>query len=355
MFQEQRSIKKLILKPILAGVFGILIGGIFILFTDVSPFLGLKTLITSGFSCQSADSCVLYTTLQYTTPLILSGLSAAVAFRAGIFSIGQAGQMLLGASMANYIAGLSGIPAHVHPALALLGACLIGGLYAVIPGILKITLNINEIIVTIIMNSIAGYLVGMIPSGWGHYIPESARLVKLAAGTKLNSGFFIALGVLFAVYLFLWHTGAGYEIRMSGQAKKFARAGGINPVKSIVIAMLASGALAGLAGGIEVLGVHYHFVSNFSGSDNFDGLAVALMGQCHPLGIFLAALFLGGVRLASLTGLSVGLGIPRSIGGMMIAAMMVVMGMDYLYEGIFARFSRWVLSRFRKKEKQSGV
>ena len=355
MIQDQRSVKKIILKPILAGIFGILIGGVFILLTDVSPLLGLKTLFISGFSCQSADSCVLFTTLQYTTPLILSGLSAAVAFRAGIFSIGQSGQMLLGAGMANYIANQAGIPAHIHPALALLGACLIGGLYAVIPGILKVTLNINEIIVTIIMNSIAGYLVGMIPSGWGSWIPESSRLVKLAAGTKLNSGFFIALAALIVIYIFLWHTGAGYEIRMSGQAKKFARAGGINPFKSVVIAMLVSGALAGLAGGIEVLGVHYHFVNNFSGSDNFDGLVVALMGQCHPIGIFLSALFLGGVRLASLTGLSVGLGIPRSIGGMMIAVMMVIMGMEYFYEGVFARFARWVLAKFRCKEKQSGA
>ena len=352
MINDQRSVKKLILKPILAGIFGILIGGFFILFTDVSPILGLKTLFTSGFGCQSADSCVLYTTLQYTTPLILSGLSAAVAFRSGIFSIGQSGQMVLGAGMANYIASQSGITAHIHPTLALLGAALIGALYAVIPGILKMTLNINEIIVTIIMNSIAGYLVGIIPSGWGHWIPESARLVKLAAGTKLNSGLFISLTALILVYLFLWHSSIGYEIRMAGQAKKFARAGGINPFKSVVIAMLVSGALAGLAGGIEVLGVHYHFVENFSGSDNFDGLVVALMGQCHPLGIFLSALFLGGVRLAALTGLSIGLGIPRSIGGMMIAIMIIIMGMDYFYEGILGRFFRWITARFERDKTQ---
>ncbi|MBI9045082.1 MAG: ABC transporter permease [Anaerolineaceae bacterium] len=319
---------QLILRPILASIFGLLAGAVFVFFTDVNPLKAMGTLLNSGFGCNKNGFCAIWTMFQYATPLILTGLSALMAFRVRIFSIGQAGQMVLGAGLANWAAYNLAAPGFLHPASALLCAMLASALYALVPAVLKVYLDVNEIISTIVLNSIAGFLVGLVPGGWGRRIPESAKLPALVHGTKFNSGFFIAIAALILIYIFLWHTSTGYEIRMAGQSPKFAKAGGVSTVRSVMIAMAISGALAGLAGGIEVLGVHYNLVSNFMGSDNFDGLVIALLGQVHPVGVFISALFLGGIRLGAMTGLSIQLGVPRSLGGIMIAVMVIFMGMD---------------------------
>ncbi len=329
---SQRKIKDLVLRPVLAAAIGLFIGGLFTLLTGNSPLEALRVLLTAGFGCgEFSQRCALLTTFQYATPLFLSGLSAAVAFRAGFFSIGQFGQMLLGAAAANWIANLSGISPILHPLLALILAAVFGMGYALLPTLLKVFLGINEIITTILFNSTAFYLVGLIPSGYGRWIPQSARLSILAPGTKLNTGLVIALALCVVVYFLLWRSAAGYEIRMAGQNKAFALQGGIQPARRLFYAMMVSGALAGLAGGGEVLGVHYHFVQNFTGSDTFDGVMVALIGFCHPLGILFSSFLLSGVRLAAMTGLSIQMGIPRAIGGMMISVMVIVMGSDHIY------------------------
>jgi ABC-type uncharacterized transport system permease subunit len=258
--------------------------------------------------------------------------------------------MFLGAGIANWMAYHSGIPDFIHPAYALFGAAIIGALYGIIPGILKTSLGVNEIIVTIILNSIAVYLVGIVPSGWGRGLPQSSRLASLAVGTKLNTGFFIAIGALVVVYLLLWKTSWGYEVRMAGQAPRFSHAGGIHTTRSVIMAMALSGALAGIGGGIEVLGVHYRLISNFSGSDNFDGLVVALLGQSHPIGVLIASILLGGIRLGAMTGLSIRLGIPRSLGGIMIATMVIIMGSDLIYEKVF----HWLKIVLKKQRSQGS-
>ncbi len=331
MILHKQYFNDLILRPIIASTFGLLVGGLFILLTGNNPLYALRILISSGFGCQGGNHCAFLTTLQYATPLILLGLSAAVAFRADFFSIGQAGQMVLGAAAANWAANNFLLIERVHPIISLSFSALAGLIFALLPAGLKVFLNINEIISTIILNSIAIFLLGFIPSGYGRRIPVSTRLISLAEGTKLNSGLFIALGITALVMIYLWRSVSGYEIRMSGQNKLFANAGGIKTNQSIFKAMMLSGALAGIAGGIEVLGVHYRFVQNFTGSDLFDGVMVALIGFCHPIAIVISAVLLGGVRLAAMTGLSIQLGIPREIGGMIIATMVIIMGSDGLY------------------------
>lgn len=340
MLNHHASIKDYILRPLLAAIVGLLIGGLFVLLTGNSPVEALGVLIRAGFGCENSTNCAILTMLQYATPLILSGLSAAVAFRVGIFSIGQSGQMLLGAAAASWIASRAILPPILHPLTALLVASLFGAVYSLIPAILKITFNINEILSTILLNYIAAYLVGFIPSGYGRWIPETARLSSIAYGTKLNTGFFIALSMVLFIFILLWRTSTGYDLRMSGQNPLFAKSGGIQPTRTILLGMMLSGALAGLSGGIEVLGVHYHFVQNFTGSDVFDGVIVALIGFSHPVGILFSSFLLGGVRLAAMTGLSIQMGIPRSIGGMLISAMVIVMGMDGLYLQVKSRLAR---------------
>lgn len=355
MHTHHRSIKEYILRPLIAAGIGLLAGGLFVLLTGNSPLEALQVLLKSGFGCSSSDNCAVLTTLQYATPLILVGLSAAVAFRVGIFSIGQMGQMLLGAAAANWIASRFTLPFVIHPLTALLAAIIFGMAYAVLPAILKLHFNINEILSTILLNYIALYLVGFIPSGFGHWIPESARLPSLTPTTKLNLGFFIALAIVFLSLLWLYRTASGYETRMSGDNMTFAKFGGVDSIRAIYTGMLVSGSLAGLAGGIEILGVHYRFVDNFTSSDVFDGVMVALLGSAHPIGILFSSFILGGVRLAAMTGLSIQMGIPRSIGGMMVSTMVIIMSAEGVYAKITQLFNS-LLHRFHqivKKRKPS--
>ena len=316
-------------QPLLAGIVGLLVGGIFVLFTDETPLRAYQLLLNSGFGCQQLDNCSLFTTLQFATPLILAGLSAAVAFRAGVFSIGQAGQMVLGAGFAAWVA-YQPLSAGWHPILALLAAAVAGALWSIIPGLLKVLLGVNEIISSIILNAIAGFMVGFIPLSF-RPINETAHLSTLAPATKLNQGFFIALFAVLIVYLFLWASATGYRQRMVGQAPRFAKYGGLKELRAVVWALLFSGALAGIAGAIEVLGVHYRFLVGFSADENFDGILVALLGQSHPVGIFLAAIFVGGVRLGALNGLQLQAGIPREIGNAMLAVMAILLAAQHLF------------------------
>ncbi|MBG0771621.1 MAG: ABC transporter permease [Anaerolineaceae bacterium] len=347
MLIHRRNTRDYFLRPITAAAIGLLAGGLFVLLTGNSPLVALQVLLKSGFGCDNSENCAILTTLQYATPLILVGLSAAVAFRVGLFSIGQMGQMVLGAAAANWIASRFTLPFVIHPLTALLAAVLFGMSYAILPAILKLNFNINEILSTILLNYIALYLVGFIPSGFGHWIPESARLPSLTPTTKLNIGFFIAIGILLLSLLWFNRTASGYEARMSGDNVTFAKFGGINSTRAIYTGMLISGALAGLAGGIEILGVHYRFVDNFTSSDIFDGVMVALLGSAHPIGILFSSLILGGVRLAAMTGLSIQMGIPRSIGGMMVSTMVIVMGAEGAYAKIKQLFKNLILQLAR--------
>jgi ABC-type uncharacterized transport system permease subunit len=347
VLNHHNSTKDYILRPLTAAIIGLLIGGLFVLLTGNSPLEALQVLFKAGYGCESGSNCAILTTFQYATPLVLVGLSAAVAFRTGIFSIGQAGQMVLGAAAANWVASRAHLGPILHPAAALALAALFGMVYGIFPALLKIYFNINEILSTIFLNYIANFLLRFIPSGYGHWIPENARLASIAYGTKLNTGFFIALAVLVLTSIWLWRTASGYDIRMSGQNPLFAKSGGIKPSWAIVLGMMVSGALAGLAGGIEVLGVHYHFVQNFTGSDVFDGVMVALIGFSHPIGVLFSAFVLAGVRLAAMTGLSIQMGIPRSIGGMLISTMVIVMGAEGIYIRLKA-LARKVLSALQR-------
>jgi simple sugar transport system permease protein len=209
----------------------------------------------------------------------------------------------------------------------MLGAALVGGIWSLIPGILKMATGVHELIVTIVMNSIAGYLVNFIPRGFGRI----AGLPPLAPGTKLNFGIFLAILGVILVYILLWRTAVGYEQRMVGQEPGFATYGGQNKLRAVIGALFLSGALAGLAGALEVLGVHYRFITDFSADTNFDGVMVALLGQSHPLGVFIAGIFVGGIRLGSLNGLLIQAGIPRELGNAILAVTMIFMAANQFY------------------------
>jgi simple sugar transport system permease protein len=133
----------------------------------------------------------------------------------------------------------------------------------------------------------------------------------------------MALAAALLIYLFLWRTTQGMEMRANANAPRFALYGGMPVHSPVLLTMALSGALAGLAGGLEVLGVQYHFISNFSAVNDFDGLIIAFAGHLHPAGVVLFAVLLGGLRLGSLVGLQIESGIPRELGGALIAFMLI--------------------------------
>ena len=302
-------------------ILSLLTGALLILATGADPLSAYISLFTAGFSCGSGPGrCALLSALQFATPLILSGLSATVALRGGFFSVGQIGQMLFGAAGASWLAGNLDLPQSIHPLVALIGAALLGCLWGLLPAVLRHFIGVNEVISTLLLNPIASVLVGIVrlPP-----VDVSARLTPLIQSTKLSAGIFVAITAAILIYLFLWRTTYGMEIRAHASAPRFAFYGGMPVHTPVLLTMALSGALAGLAGGVEVLGVHYRFVSNFSAVNDFDGLIIAFAGHLHPAGVVLFAFLLGGLRTGSLVGLQIGSGIPRELGSALIAFMLI--------------------------------
>lgn len=323
--------------PLIAALFSLLVGSLLIQIAGASPYTAYRALITAGFGCRAAGGfCAILTTLQYATPLILSGLSAAVAFQAGLFSIGQLGQMLLGAAAATFAANRLSLSTNWIVAIAFCAGAAAGAFWGFIPGFLKAALNVNELISTLLLNPIAFLLIAPVSF---MRIPQASRLSPLVPATKLNAGLFIALAAALLIYVFLWRMASGLELRTSGDSPTFARFAGMQPRRAVVRAMTLSGALAGLAGAIEVIGVQYRFVSSFSAIDQFDGVFVALIGQQHPLGVVITAFVLGGVRLGTNSGLQLEAGVPRELGNILIAMTVLVVASPKLYEWLKQRSS----------------
>jgi len=315
--------------PLIAVLFSLLAGALLILMAGVDPLFAYRSLFTAGFGCRGGGGfCAVLTTLQYTTPLILSGLSATAAFRAGLFSIGQLGQMLLGAAAATFLANRLTLSTGWIVLIAFSSGAAVGAIWGFIPGYLKAILGVNEVISTLLLNPIAFLIIGPV-SFWR--IPEASRLAPLVPATKLNAGIFIALSAALLMTLYLWRMASGFEHRSTGQSPSFARYGGMLPRRVIMRAMTLSGALAGLAGAIEVIGVQYRFVTTFSSIDQFDGVIVALIGQQHPLGVVITAFLLGGIRLGTLNGLQLEAGVPRELGNALIALTALIIASPRLY------------------------
>ena len=327
----------LLLLPIF---YALAAGGVLILAAGADPFVTYWSLFRSGFSCApGAGRCALVTALTFATPLILAGLSATVALRAGFFSIGQAGQMMVGAAAATWIGSRVLLPADVHPALALFAAMVFGGLWGLVPAMLKEYVGVNEILSTLLLNPISGMVIGFFPMG---RLAGTALLEPLIHSTKLSAGIFISLGAVLFVLVYYWRTTRGLEIRANAHAPRFARYAGITAHLPILRAMLLSGALAGLAGAVEVLGVQYHFVTTYSAFTDFDGLIVAFVGHLHPLGVVIVGILLGGLRFGAITGLQIGSHIPRELGGAIIALILLFVATNRLsrpFAGLFARIT----------------
>jgi general nucleoside transport system permease protein len=354
----RQQLTEAVLIPLLAIVSGLAVASLFVLFTGVPPLRAYAELFKSGFSCSALTRCNLFQTFQLATPLMLTGLATVVAFRSGMFNLGQEGQYLIGAVVAAWLGFAIQLPPVIHAAVVIAAAMAAAGFYGWIPGILRVRLGVNEVITTLVMNSIANlfmtYMVNFPlradqgSTAHSPLVDETARLATFFQGSRWGVGFLLALGAAALVYIYLWRSVPGYEQRMSGQAPSFARFGGIRSERAAVRAMVISGALAGMAGAIEILGVHRRLMQGFSTGLGFDGIMVAILGLLHPLGVVLVAIFFAGVRLGAQIGLQTSVQIPRELGGGIIALMILFVACSDLFRGLIARV-QGRLARLRQR------
>jgi len=249
--------------------------------------------------------------LVATVPYIFAGLAVALGFRCGLFNIGAEGQLFIGALTSVWVGySIKGLPWIIHLPLALLAGALGGAIWGAIPGYLKARTGAHEVINTIMMNYIAfrlsDYMLTgpMKRSGYNPVSPpieRSAWLPKFFPDPlRFHAGFFLALAVAALVYVFLWKTTWGFEIRTVGANPHAARYAGISVTQNLVLAMALSGALAGLAGANEVLGVNHFMAQAFSSGYGFDSIALALLGKSYPAGVVLASLLWGVLRAGAI-------------------------------------------------------
>ena len=252
-------------------------------------------------------------TLTNSVPLILAGLGMTVAFRAGLFNIGGQGQVVLGAIVGGYIGFTWDLPPVVHVLVAMLGTILGGVVWAGIAGILKARTGASEVIVTIMLNSVAGYLLAQMLTtaafiGVGKANPKSMYIAEnaeypllLGHSFRLHAGFIVALLAAGAVWWLLERSQLGFQIRATGLNSAAACTAGINVGRITVITMAISGALCGLAASGPVLGTQHYLISSVAGSIGFDAITVALLGRSRPLGTVLAGILFGGLAAGGST------------------------------------------------------
>lgn len=252
-----------------------------------------------------------FDSLVVSTPYIFTGLAMVVAFRAGVFNIGAEGQLFIGSIFAAWAGWtFKGLPPIIHVPLALLIGALAGGIWGMIPGWLKAKTGAHEVINTIMMNYIAFDLVYYLIAGPFRdktqivpktpFIEESAHLFRFFADPiRFNLGFFIAIGIAILIWFILFRTTWGYELRTVGLNPHASRYAGMNITAVTVIAMSLSGALAGLAGAVEMLGVRWRQSQALSTGYGFDSIALALLAKNHPIGVIFTALLFGFMRSGS--------------------------------------------------------
>lgn len=245
--------------------------------------------------------------LVASTPYIFAGLAVALGFRSGLFNIGVEGQLFIGAITSVFVGySLQGLPAIIHIPLTLAAGALGGAAWGFIPGFLKARVGAHEVINTIMMNYIAFRLSEWLLNGpmkrpgsvpVSPFIEETARLPRFFIDPiRFHAGFFLALGAAIFVWWFLFKTKWGFELRTVGANPRAAKYAGMNIAFNIILAMCMSGALAGLAGTNEVVGVNYNLANAFSSGYGFDSIALALLGRSHPAGVVAAALLFGTLR-----------------------------------------------------------
>jgi simple sugar transport system permease protein len=298
------------LVPLVNLLVALLLTGLVVIAVGADPWQALNSLVAGAVASSGAVGFTLY----YATNFIFAGLAVAIAFHAGLFNIGGEGQAYIGGlGVALVCLAFDHWSPWIVLPLAVMGSALFGAAWAFIPGYLQAKRGSHIVITTIMFNFIASalmvYLLVDVLIQQGQQAPRTRDFAEgvwlptaqvmlgwlgIPIGrSPLNAASLVAVFACIFVWIFVWHTRWGYEIRTVGHSERAARYAGISRSRAIVLAMLVSGALAGFIGVNDVLGVHHHLLTGFTGGVGFVGIAVALMGRNHPLGVVLASLLFG--------------------------------------------------------------
>jgi simple sugar transport system permease protein len=299
------------LPPLLAVAAALTIGAVLLVLLRADPLKAYAALFggalatTSGLTQSAAKA----------TPLLLVGLGIVIAFRANVINIGAEGQIIAGALMATWFS----LAFRSWPAVLLLPATLLmgflaGAAWGFVPGVLKARLGVNEILSTIMMNAIGLQLMNLLLSGplidpgqiasgtfiaQSERLPEQVWLPRLVPQTQLHAGALLAVALAVAVYFLLWRTTTGYRIRAVGLNPDAARYAGISVAFHQALALTLAGGFAGLAGVVEVIGVHHRLLEGITSGYGFTGIVAALFGKLHPLGAIPASFLFGSLLVGA--------------------------------------------------------
>jgi simple sugar transport system permease protein len=290
-----------IIIPLGAFFLALVFNGIIILFFGFNPLAVYQAVLTGAAGSVQA----FLQTLSQSTVLILSGLSFAIAYKAGMINIGAEGQLYMGAIF-GAIAGIYlPLPGIIHKIVVILIAASAGAMWAMISGFLKVRFNANEVITTIMLNTIAanfsGYLVNYPMKAEGltaqsERLRDTALIQRLSSSSQFNMTFFLALGITFLAFVIIHKTVTGYEIRVTGLNKSAAQAAGINVKWRMVVSMGLSGAAAGCAGIFQVMAINTRLIDGFSSGYGFDGVAVSALAGGNIIGVIFSGILFGAFK-----------------------------------------------------------
>ncbi len=357
---EQERIRRLIrvATPFISVAIAILLGSVVIALSGKDPLLAFGAMFSGAFG----GTRQIGETLLRATPLIFTGLAVAYGFRSGLFNIGAEGQLFLGGIAAAFVGVmLAGYPWMISVPLVLLAAALAGAAWAFIPALMKARIGAHEVITTMMFSYIGRYVVSWIIAGPFKdkgQIPQTPELPETSQLPRLSDVFTfiepnrahlgIVLGIVLAVVVWwvLKYTVLGYEARAVGFNPTAAQTGGISVSMTTVKSLCISGALAGLAGAVEVMGVHHRMFDQFSSGFGFTGIAVALLAKNNPIGVIAAAILFGS--------LSAGAGTMQLEAGVSQKVISVIQGTIIFLVGAEAIVS-WAVKRIRSMKEATDV
>ena len=338
--------------PLLSIVLALIIGVIIMAALGANPAVALKNLAMGAFGTKANIG----TTLTKATPLMFCALCACFAYKCGVFNLGGEGQFIIGSVACYYVAYCSGVTGVPGILLALLAGAVAGGIWGMIPGVLKITRGQNEMIISIMLNYVATLFMGVVYTNWLRDesvpqtlpVPDSVMLPRVIDGMRFTWAFIIAVVVGLLIYYFLFWTSDGFKLRAVGYNMTASRFNGFPIKRYILTSFIVSGAIAGLGGGAELLGTQFRLINGFGAGYGFDGVAMALIGQLHPIATMVVTVFFAALRAGSTT-MQAATGVPTSVSDI-IQALVIVFSVAGMAMVKLPEFEAFRIRFFSRKE-----
>ena len=294
-----------------AVIMSLLVGCLLFIQQKENPFYAISVIFQGGL----ANKINIGTSIRWATPCMFAGAAVIIAFKSGVRNMGIEGQIYMGALAAGLVGANLSLPSLPHIMLCLLAAGIAGTCYALLPALLRLYFNVDELVVTIMMNFIARYLTyyyvywilmkGTLSAGGSaavktENIQKSAQLSTLVQGSTASTAFIYALLLLILLYMIYKYTIIGYEAVQLGQNMEFSRAGGVDVIKRFLQIFLLSGFVAGLCGGMEVCGSYHYFLANFSNNIGWEAIMVANAASYNPITLGIISCIWGVMKTGSL-------------------------------------------------------